>query len=206
MALSFQFNKTESQRLQKQLKVRLVALPILKSKESSLRAEIQKLKREYRTVADEIVAEEAAQAPFRKLFIENKVNVSVNSVSLSSKKIAGVHIPVLDEVHFDTPTYTLFANPGWLPAGLEMLKQMARLKIRLAVAQRRIEILEWARRKTTQKVNLYEKVQIPELETAIRKIKRVIEDTENLERASQKIVKKRLQAEEDAAVKAREAS
>ena len=50
------------------------------------------------------------------------------------------------------------------------------------------------RRKTTQKVNLYEKVQIPGYEDAIRKIKRFMEDEENLSKSAQKIVKTKQQA------------
>ena len=48
-------------------------------------------------------------------------------------------------------------------------------------------------RKTTQKVNLYEKVQIPGYEDAIRKIKRFMEDEENLSKSAQKIVKTKQQ-------------
>jgi V/A-type H+-transporting ATPase subunit D len=53
--------------------------------------------------------------------------------------------------------------------------------------------LEYARKKTTQKVNLFEKVQIPGYEDAVRKIKRFMEDEENLSKSSQKIVKSRQQ-------------
>jgi V/A-type H+-transporting ATPase subunit D len=53
------------------------------------------------------------------------------------------------------------------------------------------ELLDRARKKTTQKVNLYEKVQIPGYEEAIRKIKRFLEDEENLEKSAQKIVKQK---------------
>lgn len=61
-------------------------------------------------------------------------------------------------------------------------------------------ILDFSRKKTTQKVNLYEKVQIPGYNEAILKIKRYLEDEENLSKASQKIVKNRhdIEAEEDA--------
>ena len=58
-------------------------------------------------------------------------------------------------------------------------------------------ILEFNRKKTTQKVNLYEKVQIPGYQEAIRKIKRYMEDEENLNKASSKIVKTRHAAEEE---------
>ena len=57
-----------------------------------------------------------------------------------------------------------------------------------------MELLDFARRKTTQKVNLYEKVQIPGYEDAIRKIKRFMEDEENLSKSAQKIVKTKQQA------------
>jgi V/A-type H+-transporting ATPase subunit D len=53
--------------------------------------------------------------------------------------------------------------------------------------------LEYARKKTTQKVNLFEKVQIPGYEEAIRKIKRYLEDEENLSKSSQKIMRARLE-------------
>jgi V/A-type H+-transporting ATPase subunit D len=58
-----------------------------------------------------------------------------------------------------------------------------------------MELLEHARKKTTQKVNLYEKVQIPGFEDAMRKIKRFLEDEENLSKSAQKIVKTRQQQE-----------
>jgi len=57
-------------------------------------------------------------------------------------------------------------------------------------------LLEHARKKTTQKVNLFEKVQIPGYEDAIRKIKRFMEDEENLSKSAQKIVKERQQKRE----------
>ena len=64
----------------------------------------------------------------------------------------------------------------------------------------KLELLDHARKKTTQKVNLFEKVQIPGFQEAVRKIKRFMEDEENLSKSSQKILKalqqKRKEAEE----------
>ena len=62
----------------------------------------------------------------------------------------------------------------------------------------KLALLEKARKKTTQKVNLFEKVQIPGYEDAIRKIKRFMEDEENLSKSSQKILKSLLEAREAA--------
>ena len=59
-----------------------------------------------------------------------------------------------------------------------------------------MNLLDHARKKTTQKVNLYEKVQIPGYQEAIMKIKRFMEDEENLSKSSQKIIKTRLESME----------
>ena len=55
----------------------------------------------------------------------------------------------------------------------------------------KVNRLDYARKKTTQKVNLFEKVQIPGYEDAILKIKRYLEDEENLSKSSQKIMRSR---------------
>ncbi|EKD31549.1 MAG: H(+)-transporting ATP synthase, vacuolar type, subunit D [uncultured bacterium] len=77
---------------------------------------------------------------------------------------------------------------------------MAQLGIESEVYEKKMHLLEFARKKTTQKVNLYEKVQIPGYKEAILKIKRFMEDEENLSKASQKIVKNRHLLEEEEAI------
>jgi V/A-type H+-transporting ATPase subunit D len=72
------------------------------------------------------------------------------------------------------------------------------LAIEIDTAKKRLSILEYARKKTTQKVNLYEKVQIPEYNEGILKIKRFMEDQENLEKSAQKILKGKLTQQEAA--------
>jgi V/A-type H+-transporting ATPase subunit D len=95
---------------------------------------------------------------------------------------------------------SLFAAPAWIADGLMLLKSFSELQIRYTLAQKKITILEYARKKTTQKVNLYEKVQIPAYQESILKIKRFLEDEDNLAKSSQKILKARLAlAEEEAA-------
>ena len=74
---------------------------------------------------------------------------------------------------------------------------MAQIGIESEIYLEKMRLLDFSRKKTTQKVNLYEKVQIPGYQEAIRKIKRYMEDEENLSKASQKIVKTRHQQEEE---------
>ena len=194
MTIKFQYNKTALQSLNKQLNMRLRALPTLKNKEAALRVEVKKAK-------DKSIALEKA--------ISGKLNtysvsyglwnefipklISIGKVKLTTKKIAGVKIPILNEVEFNEVSFSLFENPNWFPEGISIVKELAETIIEKEFFTRKMQLLDFARRKTTQKVNLYEKVQIPGYEDAIRKIKRFLEDEENLSKSAQKIVKKRQQ-------------
>jgi len=191
MAMKFQFNKTELQLINKQLKQRYSALPTLKNKESALRAEVKRYKGYLKQIMVELDDEINKIANVQGVFVEYKNIVLVEKIKLKVQKIAGVKIPVLDGIDFKIADFSLFNSPSWLLSGAELVKKVALLKVKKNVEARKIEILEYARKKTTQKVNLYEKVQIPEFEEAVIKIKRFLADEENLDRASQKIVKKR---------------
>ena len=194
MAIKFQYNKTSLGELGKQLKMRRSALPTIKSKESALRSEVKRAKdtaRDYRKRIEALVAEYDYMVALWGEF--DTTILSVADVELSEQKIAGVRTPVLEDVRFEEKPYDLFSSPVWYADGVELLKRLAKLGVEYEVYNRKMELLDYARRKTTQKVNLYEKVQIPGYEDAIRKIKRFMEDEENLSKSAQKIVKTRQQ-------------
>ena len=201
MAIKFQYNKTSLGELGKQLKMRQKALPTIKSKESALRSEVKRAKisaQEYRELFDRAVAEYEYMVALWGEFDCTLLRIA--DVDLTTQKIAGVRIPVLGGIDFEEKPYDVFSSPLWFADGVAILKRLAELGIQHEVYNRRVELLDYARRKTTQKVNLYEKVQIPGYEDAIRKIKRFMEDEENLSKSSQKILKsiqeKRKEAEE----------
>ena len=190
MAIKFQYNKTSLGELGKQLKMRQRALPTIKSKESALRVEVSAAKERAEGYRQRIEALQARYDYMVVLWGEFDSDLlRVKDVELGINKIAGVKIPVLKEVLFEQKDYDLFSSPAWYADGVEVLKEIARLGIEFEVFNRRTELLDYARKKTTQKVNLYEKVQIPGYEDAIRKIKRFLEDEENLSKSAQKIVK-----------------
>ena len=105
------------------------------------------------------------------------------------RSIAGVRVPVLSNIEFDIPPFSLFSAPNWYVDGLVILIRMSRTAIERDFTDMKLSLLEVARKKTTQKVNLFEKVQIPGYQDAIRKIKRFMEDEENLSKSSQKIMR-----------------
>ncbi|MDR0305611.1 MAG: V-type ATP synthase subunit D [Chitinispirillales bacterium] len=196
MALKFQYNKTYMQQLNRELKVRQNALPTLVAKESALRVEVAKAKETALELEGRIAKEHETLAATNRLWLEMPEDlVKVGKVDVNVKKIAGVKTPVLDKIDFVISRYSLLAESSWIPEGVEILKRFAELKITLELAKKKVAILEYARKKTTQKVNLYEKVQIPEYKEAVRKIKRYMEDEDNLAKSSQKILKVKIAAE-----------
>lgn len=201
MAIKFQYNKTELQGLSKQLDIRLRALPTLKNKEAALRLEVKKAK-DKATELEKIVQDTMEKYSFSAgLWNEFRTNlVSIGQVKMGACKIAGVKIPVLEEVLFSEAEFSLFEQPQWFPEGIALIKKLAGTVIEKEFFVRKMKLLDKARRKTTQKVNLYEKVQIPGYEDAIRKIKRFLEDEENLSKSAQKIVKKRQQNQMETAL------
>ncbi len=196
MALKFQYNKTALQDLNKQLKVRRKALPTLKNKESALRLEVKRARDMIRELEQRIQDKHTELDEFMKLFTEFDPSlVKISSVRIDSRKIAGVQTPVLGEIEYELAEINLFRAPTWFLDGVQLLKQVSELQIEQQLYHRKMQILEYVRKKTTQKVNLYEKVQIPAFETGILKIKRFLEDEENLSKAGQKILKNRMQSE-----------
>ena len=190
MAIKFQYNKTSLQQLEKQLKMRERSLPTIKSKESALRLEVKRTKDEVSQL--ELQLENEIQSYESMVALWNEFNpelISVKDVTLSTKKIAGVVVPVLDESKFGIKSYSLLNSLARYTDGIELLKQLARTGIEAEFSQMKLELLEHARKKTTQKVNLFEKVQIPGYKDAIRKVKRFMEDEESLSKASQKIMR-----------------
>ena len=196
MAITYQFNKTSLQGLEKDLKMRQRTLPTLQSKETALRLEVKKAKKELDDLDREVEQRIKDYDQMIALWGEFDTSlIHVDDVRMSIKKIAGVRVPMLDEVVYSTKEFSLFSCPKWFADGFEQLKAIADVGIRQEFVRRKVELLEYARKKTTQKVNLFEKVQIPGYQDAIRKIKRFMEDEENLSKSSQKIVKSKREKE-----------
>ena len=192
MAIKYQFNKISMQSLNKQLKIRQNALPTIKSKESALRLTVKRQKETLRDLSESYQEKMDSLMGLMRLWGEFPEEIfSLKEVILNIVKIAGVKTPELKQIDYEVANFSRFSNPVWLNGGIVILKQITEIICQMEIAEKKLAILEYARKKTTHKVNLYEKVQIPEFSEAIRKIKRYLEDVDNLEKASQKITKQR---------------
>ena len=188
--IKFQYNKTSLQQIEKQLKMRQRTLPIIKSKETALRLEVKKCKEEAALLDKQLEAQIQGYESMYALWGEFDTSlVTLKDVEMSVKKIAGVRVPVLDNIQLDIRPFGLFSSPKWYFDGINLLQGLAKTAVEHEFVVAKLGLLDHARRKTTQKVNLFEKVQIPGYQEAVRKIKRFMEDEENLSKSSQKILK-----------------
>ncbi len=198
MAIKFQYNKTSLTNLGKQLKIRQNALPTLKNKESALRLGVVAAKAESEKMMARLEQTLEKYDYLAALWNEFQPDlISVTDVELETVKVAGVKTPRLKEIHYALKPVNVFASPAWYADGVRILKELTQLGIESEILDFKRKLLDYQRKKTTQKVNLYEKVQIPGYQEAIRKIKRYMEDEENLSKAASKIVKTRHAAEEE---------
>jgi len=194
MAIKFQYNKMALQNLNKQLNVRIKALPTIKNKEAALRMEVKKAKDEtvkFQKILDDKLHLYGKEAGIWNEFVTDMIEIE--DVITTTKKIAGVKIFSLQDIKFREKEFSLFEKPKWFAQGISITKELTKIATEKEFMSRKMLLLEHARKKTTQKVNLYEKVQIPGYEQAILKIKRFLEDEENLSKSSQKIIKNRQQ-------------
>ena len=176
-------------------------LPIIKSKETALHLEVKKCKTEADELEKKLQEQIAGYESMYALWGEFDTSlVALRDVELDVKKIAGVRVPVLSNIRLEVKPFGLFSSPKWYFDGINLLHGLVKTAVEREFVFAKLELLDHARKKTTQKVNLFEKVQIPGFQEAVRKIKRVMEDEENLSKSYQKVMKaqqqKRKEAEE----------
>jgi len=115
--------------------------------------------------------------------------ILVRGVRIETENVVGTHLPVVREVDFGIDEYSTLATPFWVDHLVDALQRMSRLRIEHQVGQRRVEMLEVAARRITQRVNLFEKVLIPQAEQNIRRIVIFLSDQERAAVVRSKISK-----------------
>jgi V/A-type H+-transporting ATPase subunit D len=120
--------------------------------------------------------------------------VRVTGVRLSEQNVVGVRLPVLDAVETETAPYGWLVRPHWVDRAAERLAEALQLEIAARVAERRLALLEEGVRRITQRVNLFDKVLIPQTREAIRRIGIHLGDAERAAVVRAKFAKKKREA------------
>ena len=125
--------------------------------------------------------------------------VSVKEVKVSKANIAGVEIPVFDGIETDVKSVDLWETPAWIDDAVGALTDILSLQSERAVLQCQRELIAEELRTTSQRVNLFEKVKIPQCKENIRVIKIAIGDEQTAAVTRGKIAKSRSPGGDDPA-------
>jgi len=123
--------------------------------------------------------------------IELKSLVTIKQVDISEENVVGVQLPYLKTINIDLKPYSLLSKPHWVDFLVIQLRKMLQLQVQLQVDQQRLDILQQAVKKVTQRVNLFDKVLIPRAQQNIRKIQIFLSDTERAAVVRAKITKQK---------------
>ena len=177
-------------------------LPMLQLKKQQLQAEIASIVARLDEVGTREAIALAALSDLVKLFSETGVTldrlVTVDRIVTETSNIAGVVIPVFKQIETTLDEIDLFATPAWFDAATATILSILSLKAERVVLEKQRELVTQELNTTSQRVNLFEKVKIPECRENIRIIKIAIGDAQTASVSRGKIAKGRSrQAEEE---------
>lgn len=169
-------------------------LPMLQLKKQQLQVEMQAVQlavEKNRVEAGSLVT---ASKSWSALMAEDpdrlKSLVTLESIEITEGNIAGVLIPVFESAGFRSEDLDLFETPPWLEDARDLIQALASLLIKRRLLERQHALLEEELRVTSQRVNLFEKVKIPESKEKIRVIKIYMGDLMTADVARGKAAKK----------------
>ena len=177
-------------------------LPTLTLKKQQLQAEIRTIEAKAQAVRKERENLEKGFGSWIAVFSEADAFpsgiITVSNIRKGSGNIAGVTIPVYEGADFSRGDYDLYETPLWVDIAANHMEKAMSLDLEAEVLDEQIRLLEKELRSTSQRVNLFEKVKIPETEENIKKISVYMADQQVSAVVRSKISKRKIAARDDA--------
>ena len=191
--------KSELKKQREALKMYARYLPTLQLKKQQLQSEVNRVQN--------ALEHEQAEAEKLKREIHEWVDVFGEDVSIAGlihikeirtgeENISGIDIPIFKEIEFNIEKYDFILTPLWVDAGIEAVKETITIKVKIQIYMTQLELLKQELMTTTQRVNLFEKVKIPESRDNIKKINIFLGDLQTAEVVTGKIAKEKIQRKE----------
>ncbi len=168
-------------------------LPSLDLKRMQLMGELKRAQHQLQEAEAEVkrlyqrIAEQLPMLANRDIDVSGLVKV--DTIEIGEENLVGVKLPVLQDVKCKVVNYSMLAKPHWVDTLVAQLKQMVEQKTRVQVAADRVRLIAQAVRKTTQRVNLFDKILIPTAKANIKKIQIYLADAERAIVVNSKITK-----------------
>ncbi|MDR3201443.1 MAG: V-type ATP synthase subunit D [Spirochaetales bacterium] len=188
--------KNELKKQKDSLKMFQRYLPTLMLKKQQLQAEIRITEQRISELSDEKNRIDEAFKAWIAVFGEKEIFtpdiLSIESIRTSQGNIAGVAIPVFEGADFKMASYDLYDTPLWLDMAVDRMKQVLLLDLEARTLEEQRRRLDHELRVTTQRVNLFEKIKIPETKESIKKIQVYLGDQQTAAVVRGKIAKRGL--------------
>ena len=196
MATKVKLTKTDLKKQKDSLKRYKRYLPTLLLKKQQLQMVIKQIEQ---NVADKRIEKDSLYSNLNKwiqVFGEEKADivslVKIEKIDTDLGNIAGVDIPVFNSLTFLDIPYSLFYTPLWIDSAIVELKKILKTDSELLVLEEQLKLLNAELRTTSQRVNLFEKVKIPDTKFNIRKIQIALGDEQTASVVRGKISKNKV--------------
>ena len=199
--MAIKLTKNELKKQKDNLKQFQRYLPTLQLKKQQLQSVIMKIRQELEQREAERVQMIGDLDDWVAVFAENEIFdeelkldklVQPDKVIVKEDNIAGVKIPTFEELTFKDINYNVDDYPLWVDTAVFKLREIARLDAIVSTLRKQVQLLETELRTTSQRVNLFEKVKIPEAKENIRVIQVYLGDQQTAAVVRGKISKKKL--------------
>ncbi|MFH1868916.1 MAG: V-type ATP synthase subunit D [Candidatus Omnitrophota bacterium] len=171
-------------------------LPTLLLKKQQLQLEILKIANAIEKLEEEAAAYRESVYEWVDVFSEGvsiKEFILVDKVNTATGNIAGTDIPIFESIDFIEKEYDLIKTPLWVDYGISAAKEMIAFKVKEGILKKQIALIREELRVTAQRVNLFEKVKIPESKENIRIINIFLGDAQTAAVVTGKIAKKKIE-------------
>lgn len=194
MAEKIRKTRPELLKQRRQLSMFQRFLPTLVLKKQQIQSEILKVRAEKIKLDKQLENKIKSAGDWIALFAESLPGsvtrlVAVENINRGIRNVAGIKLPVLDNVQYKVQTYSFLATPPWVDAGVNLLKELLELKEKVKILHEQEALLQQELRKVTQRVNLFEKVKIPTAQDNIRIIRIALAEEQTAAVARSKIAK-----------------
>ncbi|MEA1986678.1 MAG: V-type ATP synthase subunit D [Candidatus Marinimicrobia bacterium] len=188
--------KNELKKQKESLKRFTRYLPTLELKKQQLLVEVRNIQTKVREIENKIEKIESDVKKWIAVFGED-INIQdlfeIKEIDTTTDNIAGIDVPVFNNVNITVKEYDFMEYPLWVDFGLDVIKNIIKLKKEIDVLHEQKRILEEELRITIQRINLFDKIKIPESKDNIRKIQIFLGDQQTAAVVRGKISKAKLE-------------
>lgn len=177
-------------------------LPTLQLKKAMLQLEVNHAQLEIENLVQRFKSAEEKITDYASLFSDKDAYelfaaVKIIGVDKGHENIAGIDVPLFEQIHFQPEPYALFDTPVWMESAVDGVKDLLAIREKIKIAEEKKRALEKELRDVSIRVNLFEKILIPRSLDAIKKIKIFLGDQQLAAVSQAKVSKKKLLLREE---------